>query len=305
MMMTTQVSAHSDDVVQMQQRVLRDPTLEARWLEAGDGRRIHVVETGDGPPLVLLHGGGAPALFLLPLLERLDRVRAIAPDRLGYGLSDPVEFPRGRYRQVAVAWMDRLFDALELDEAALLGHSGGGLWALCYALARPERVRRLVLLGAVPALPGTSIPWPLRAFVAPGIGRLLQRIPSTPASVVQFARLVAGEGDTLVRYPELIDLLVAGDNDPPAAATNRAEVCAIAALHRWRPQARVRADELGQLAAPTLLLWGDRDPFGDATVARATAAAIPDARLELLSAGHGPWLGHPDRVTDLVTDFVA
>jgi pimeloyl-ACP methyl ester carboxylesterase len=53
---------------------------------------------------------------------------------------------RGRYRQAAVAWVDRLFDALDLDGAVLLGHSGGGLWALWYALARPDRVRRLVFL---------------------------------------------------------------------------------------------------------------------------------------------------------------
>lgn len=302
--MTTQVPAHSHDVVRVHQRLLRDPALHARRLDVGDGRRVHLVETGDGPPLVLLHGGGAPGLFLLPLLQRLERVRAIAPDRLGYGLSDPVEFPRGRYRQVAMAWLDRLFDALALDDAALLGHSGGGLWALWYALARPERVRRLVLLGAVPALPGASMPLPFRVFVMPGIGQLLQRIPSTPTSYVWFARLVAGEGDTIVRHPDLIDLLVAGDNDRVAAATNRAEVCAVAAPHRWRPQARVRTDELRQLRAPTLLMWGDRDPFGDATVARATAEAIPDARLELLPAGHGPWLGHPDRIAEQVTHFV-
>jgi len=302
--MTTQHVVHADDVVRVHERLLRDRCLQDRHVDASDGRRIHVVETGDGPPLVLLHGAGAPGLFFLPLLERLERVRAIAVDRPGRGLSDPVDFPLHGYRQAVVAWVDGLLDALGLDAAGLLGHSGGGLWALWYALARPDRVRRLVLLGAAPALPGTTMPLPFRVLVMPGIGRLLQRIPSTPTSVMQFARLVAGEGETIVDHPELVDLLVAGDNDPVAAVADRGEVRAIAAPHRWRPGARVSADELRQLAVVTLLLWGDHDPFGDAAVARATARAIPDARLELLPAGHGPWLGHPDRVAELVSEFV-
>jgi len=302
--MTTQHVVHADDVVRVHERLLRDRSLQDSHVDAGGGRRIHVVETGDGPPLVLLHGGGAPGLFFRPLLERLDRVRAISVDRPGRGLSDPVDFPLHGYRKAVVAWVDGLLDALGLDAAGLLGHSGGGLWALWYALERPDRVRRLVLLGAAPALPGTTMPLPFRVFVMPGIGRLLQRIPSTPTSVVQFARLVAGEGTTIVDHPELVDLLVAGDNDPVAAAADRSEVRAIAAPHRWRPGARVPSAELRQLAVPTLLLWGDHDPFGDAAVARATARAIPNAHLELLPAGHGPWLGHPDRVAELVSEFI-
>ena len=79
-----------------------------------------MIETGYGPPLVLIHGTGSPGLFFLPLLERLENVRAIAADRPGHGLSDPAELPRERYRQAAVAWVDRLLDALDLDDAALL-----------------------------------------------------------------------------------------------------------------------------------------------------------------------------------------
>ena len=54
----------------------------------------------------------------------------MAIDLPGVGLSDPIDLPRKRYRETAVAWLDSLLDALELDAAALLGHSGGGRWAL-------------------------------------------------------------------------------------------------------------------------------------------------------------------------------
>ena len=52
----------------------------------------------------------------------------MAIDLPGVGLSDPIDLPRKRYRETAVAWLDSLLDALELDAAALLGHSGGGRW---------------------------------------------------------------------------------------------------------------------------------------------------------------------------------
>jgi pimeloyl-ACP methyl ester carboxylesterase len=61
------------------------------------------------------------------LLDELHGVRAIACDRPGVGLSDPIDFPEGGHRQTAGAWLDRLLDTLELDAAALLGHS----WAGC------------------------------------------------------------------------------------------------------------------------------------------------------------------------------
>lgn len=178
---------------------------------------------------MLLHGTGGSGLFLLPLLEHLRRVRAIAADRPGQGLSDPIELPRERFRQAALAWICQLFDALDLDSAALLGHSMGGLWSLWYTLARPERVRRLVLLGGTPTLPGTRVPLPFRMMALPGVGALLQRIPSTPKSVTQFARLV-GEGDTVIA--ETLDVLVAAGNDQVAAKNSRGE--AARSSHRSR-----------------------------------------------------------------------
>jgi pimeloyl-ACP methyl ester carboxylesterase len=58
------------------------------------------------------------------------------------------------------------------------------------------------------------------------------------------------------------------------------------------------------LAVPTLLIWGDHDPVGAVEVAQAVAGLIPDAQLELLPAGHVPWLGDPDRVAELLSRFV-
>ena len=52
------------------------------------------------------------------------------------------------------------------------------------------------------------------------------------------------------------------------------------------------------------MIWGDRDPVVPLEHARSVAAEIPDARLEVLPAGHVPQLGHPDRVAALLEEFV-
>ncbi len=67
---------------------------------------------------------------------------------------------------------------------------------------------------------------------------------------------------------------------------------------------RVQPDDLRSLTAPTLVIWGDRDPTGTAEVAQRATSLIPNARLEMLPAGHVPWLGHAERVAELLSRFV-
>jgi pimeloyl-ACP methyl ester carboxylesterase len=146
---------------------------------------VHVIEAGQGPPVVFLHGSGGSSLSILPLLERLEGVRGIAVDRPGFGLSDPVQVPRERFRDAAIEFVDEVLDALGLERSALAGGSMGGTWALWYALARPQRVGRLVLLTAAPLLPGTRAPAPLRVMAAPVVGELLARVVKpSPKTVV-------------------------------------------------------------------------------------------------------------------------
>jgi pimeloyl-ACP methyl ester carboxylesterase len=300
---------HSAEIRQMYERLLVGASVRSRHVEVDAGNRVHLLEKGAGPPVVLLHGTGNPAGFFLPLLNELHGVRVFACDRPGVGLSDPIDLPAGRYRDTAVAWLDRLLDTLELDAVALLGHSGGGVWALWYALAHPDRVKQLVLLG-VPTLPKTRCPLPIRLVATPGLGQLLSRLaPPSPKSMLQLASAV-GEKATLARHPDLVDLLVAAARDPITDRAAKAEFHALVSPFAllspsgFRRRARVRPDELRQLAMPTLVLWGNQDPVGSIPVARAVAELIPNARLEVLPTGHGPWLGQPTQTAATVADFV-
>jgi pimeloyl-ACP methyl ester carboxylesterase len=277
---------------------------EDRYIELRSGGRVHVIEAGEGPPVLFLHGTNTSSLSLLPMLEHVEGVRWMAVDRPGFGRSDPARVPRERFREAAVEFVGEVVDELGLEAPALAGNSMGGTWALWYALAHPERVSGLVLLGSAPLLPGTQPPAPLRVMAAPLLGSLLARVAKpNPKMIVRLMRSM-GEDETIVRYPELIEALVAGGRDPVATATNLAELRAVIAPLGFRRSARMQTDELRRMTAPALLIWGDHDPVGAVEAARAIAAAIPQARLELLPAGHVPYLGHPERVAELVSGFV-
>jgi pimeloyl-ACP methyl ester carboxylesterase len=274
-----------------------------RHVELASGRRVNVLETGDGVPALFLHGSGTDLRSLLPLLPHLDGVRAIAVDRPGFGMSDPAPVPRDRFRAAAVAFVDEVLDELGLERPALAGNSMGGTWALWYALARPERVRRLVLVGSAPLLPGTHAPAPLRLMTTPVVGALLARVKPNAKMVVRLMSAM-GEKDTIVRHPELLATLVATGRDRDATAVNRAELRAVLGPLGFRRSARVRAEELRRVRVPTLLIWGDRDPVGTVEAARVTAELIPQAQLAVLPGGHVPYLGNPERTAGLLSSFV-
>ena len=299
---------HSAELGQWYERALAGGAVRGRMLEIRDVSLTHLLEKGVGPPLVLLHGTGLAAGFLLPLLDELDGVQALAPDLPGSGLSEPIDFSRGRYHETTIAWLDRLLDALELDTTSLLGHSAGGTWALRYALARPERIDRLVLIGP-PTLPKTRCPLPYRLLAAPGLGAVLSQVPPSRKSVLRFAEFM-GERETLADRPDLVDLFLVAGRDPLAAAALRAEVRALvspfALLMRsgWRRRSRVSADDLRRLAVPTLLIWGEREPLGSVSDAQEITDLMPDGRLQVLPTGHGPWLGQPEETAAAVAAFV-
>jgi pimeloyl-ACP methyl ester carboxylesterase len=295
---------HSEGVREAHERMLAASAGRSRTVELRSGGSVPVVEAGEGPPLVLLHGSGTSSLSLLAVLDRLEGVRALAPDRPGFGLSDPAPVPRERFRAAAIAFVDGLLDALGLQESAVGGSSMGGTWALWHALAHPDRVSRLVLLGSAPLLPGTRAPAALRVMSAPVFGDLLGRVAKPNRKAVVRFLGVMGEKDTIVRHPGLVDAQVAAGADPVAASANLAELRACMTPIAFRRSAFLRPDELRRLRAPTLIVWGDHDPVGGPEVAHAVAQLIPEARLELLPGGHVPYLGDPGRVARLVSAFV-
>jgi 2-hydroxymuconate-semialdehyde hydrolase len=109
-------------------------------------------DVGEGYPLVLLHGSGPGVSAyanwnkLFPILSKNRRM--IAPDMVGFGYTDRPEGVKYNMN----AWVQQtidLFDALEIEKADLVGNSFGGALALAMAVKYPQRIRKLILMGAM------------------------------------------------------------------------------------------------------------------------------------------------------------
>lgn len=296
--------SHTPAIEEQFRRMLRAADAHGRFVQRPSGRRVHVVETGDGSPVVHLHGTNTSSLSHLMLTGLTPRIRSYLVDRPGCGLSDPEAFRPDEFREYAVGFVGDTLDALALDDAHLVGASGGGIWATWYSLAHPERVRGLIMLGSAPTLPGSRPPLPLRLSATPGIGDLLVRAVKPGRRMMVKMMASVGEGKTIVGHPDLLDSLVAGARDPVATRANLAELRALISARGFRTSMRFSLEELRRLAVPTLMIWGDRDPVVPLLQARALAAEIPHARLEVLPAGHVPQLGNPERVAELIAEFV-
>ncbi|RQZ65897.1 alpha/beta fold hydrolase [Burkholderia sp. Bp9004] len=126
-----------------------NPELGRRIVAGGLDTNYH--DVGDGPPVLLIHGSGpgvtAYANWRLTMPALAEQFRVIAPDMAGFG---ETERPRD-YVYSMDHWVDHalgLLDALGVERAHVIGNSFGGALALALAIRAPERVGRLVLMGA-------------------------------------------------------------------------------------------------------------------------------------------------------------
>ena len=260
-------------------------TLEVARLDVA-GVSTAIIDTGPSsqagagpaaPPVLLLHGSGpgvtaaANWRAVIPALSA-DR-RVIAPDQLGFGgtaTGEPRTYGRAAWTAHALA----LLDALGVDTVDIIGNSMGGAIALSLAIARPQAVRRIVLMGSMGvamALPsGLDTVW----GYTPGVEQMREVIGL-------FAH------DRLLITDDLIQLRYRASLHPPVRDSWQAMFPP--PRQRWVDDLALPGAELASVHVPVLLVHGRDDrvvPW------RASSAQLldllPDARLHVLS-GCGHW----------------
>ncbi len=198
--------------------------------------------------------------------------------------------------------------ALGVARAHLVATSFGAYFALRAAAAHPDRVDRMVLLGFPVGAATRYTPLTMRMTAVPVLGALMTRLPvSARVARTMLRQLGLGPALESGRLPEAgIGWFRSLLNDTP---TMRNEVAAMPPLmHVTRglsPDLVLGDDVLRGVTAPTLFLWGAKDPFGGADAAHAFVPRLPRAHLEMLpDAGHVPWLDEPDPVATAVAGFL-
>jgi pimeloyl-ACP methyl ester carboxylesterase len=273
-----------------------------RWSQG----ETQMLEIGDGPPLLLVHGGGGGAFEWVPILSRLaPSRRVLAVDRPGHGLAEPFDYRGVDLLEHARTFIRDILDALDLSTADIAANSIGGLWSSVFALETPERVSRLVLVGAPVGL-ARDAPLLLRLMSLPvagqPLGRLMMSNPTRNRNRKFWGRFQVAHAERLA--DAFLDVDV---------AHTRRNLDSILSLIRCvgrglRGGHLVLGDRWQTLRVPTLFLGGELDVFVRPKVEKAMqaiASGNPNVHLARIpDAGHLPWLDEPEQAVAEIERFL-
>ena len=232
------------------------------------GWPVRYEAVGEGEPVILVHGlSGSTRWWSRNVSEIAERHRLYLVDLPGFGM---LRSSRRRFVLAeAASWLLEWMEAVGLERAHLVGHSMGGYICLRLAARRPAAVRRLVLVAPAGVPTGRS----MVGHLGPLLGAVRHASPSFLPVLLRDA--VRMGPSTLWRAAR--DLLAED----------------------------VRED-LRRIEAPTLLLWGKRDPLVPPTVGDLLREEIPDSRLLVLErAAHVPMFDRPEAFDAALLAFLA
>jgi pimeloyl-ACP methyl ester carboxylesterase len=249
-----------------------------------DGQPVFLRRAGDDDPVPILYLHGLPTSSH-DWIGLLELGGGIAVDLPGFGRSGKrgdLDYSLAGH----VAFLERLLDELGIGRVRLCLHDWGAAVGLAWAIAQPERVRRVVVIDGVPLLHGFRWRGWARAVRAPVVGAVA--VGSAYRPVVRLlARRAAGSDRDASRE------LVASVLDALDLGTERA---LLRLLRSADPELLAAAGAgLGSITAPALVLWGACDPWIPARFGAGYAATLGDATFESIAgAGHWPWLERPE-----------
>lgn len=275
--------------------------LEHRFVAVSDGGRVHAAQSGQGPPVVLVHGVTlSMATWALQVRSLSTSHRVIIVDQRGHGqsLAGSSGFSMERMGQDVL----EVLQALEVEQAVLVGHSMGGMVSLALAVHHPHelarRVRALLLVAtsagpvaprSVGSLPQSLLPVARRVLTSAerhGAGLVPQGDLATWLARLSFGRDPAPAHIELTRsmIASMSPLAMAGILEP---------------LLGYDVRSRLEAVSL-----PTTVLVGTRDVLTPPPAARLIARRIPGAALSLLEGcGHMVMLERPAHLARAISEM--
>lgn len=250
-------------------------------------------DVGEGRPVLLLHGSGpgvsAWANWRLVLQGLAGEFRLLAPDLAGFGYSAaPADMSFTRQ-----SWLDQIvafLDALELERVHVIGNSFGGSMALALAIAHPQRVDRMILMGSV------GVPFELTA----GLDAVWGYQPSMEnmraiMRVFAYDQSLIGEALVQMRYDA---------SRRPGVHEAYASMFP-APRQRWVDAMAHAEQDIRALRQPTLLIHGRDDQVIPLSTSLTLLQWIDDSQLHVFGrCGHWTQIEHAAAFQRIVAGFL-
>jgi haloalkane dehalogenase len=256
----------------------REYPFEPHGLDV-EGGRLSYVDEGEGDPIVMVHGTPTWSFMYRHLIRALSpRYRCVAPDHLGFGLSErPADWsyrPADQARNLA-----RLIETLKLKDVTLAVHDFGGPIGLAYALDHPENVRRLVIFNTWmwSFADDRRVAWPAR-LLASRLGRHLYERRAFAVRVM-LRHAVADRK----RYTRAVE-----EHYRQALDGHATWVCAreLIGSSAWYDGLWARRDRIARM--PAILIWGMKDPAFARYLPRWRQLFEQAEVVQLADCGHAP-----------------
>ena len=272
-----------------------------------DGHRLFYREAGrkDAPALVLLHGFPTSSFMFRDLIPRLaDRYRVIAPDHLGFGLSDTPSVEEFDYTFDALADLtEGLLDQLGLTRYAIYVQDYGAPIGWRLALRRPQAITAIVTQNGNGYDEGF-----VESFWTTVWDYQREQTPDTEAAVrtaldvegIKWQYLAGVDDETLVSPDTWIhDAAMVG-----RPGNDEIQLKLFRDYATNAPMYPALHDYLRTSSVPVLAVWGQGDPIFGPDGARAFGKDAPDAEIHLLDGGHFLLETAAEEVADLIRNFL-
>jgi pimeloyl-ACP methyl ester carboxylesterase len=260
-----------------------------------NGETLAYVDMGasSGPALVLIHGYTDNARDWVPMLPYLSkRYRVILVDLRGHGQSSK---PECCYTRIDFAYdIKLLLDSLGVRKADIVGHSLGSIVGQTFAEFWPERTAHLVLIASTGGSPPGKPQKPRQFDFAAEIRKLKEPIEADSPFMIAW-----WDSPTPV--------------DPEFIRRQRKDAAGIP-LRVWlavldqglpaNPYVDLQST-LPRLKAPTLLIWGSKDPIMEEDMRQSLRDGLPGARVKIFEGlGHNPFWEDPRAVAEVINAFL-
>lgn len=260
--------------------------VEEKFVKINEHNIRYLNEGKNEKTIVLIHGLGASAErweCVMPYFTK--KYRVIAPDLIGFGLSDK---PNADYTiDFFVKFLSDFLDSLEIKEATLVGSSLGGQIVAEYAISNPTKLEKMVLVS----------PSGVVDYSTPALDSYITAALHPNKDNVKNAFQIMSGNDKHVKQ-EIVELFLNRISLP------NAKMAFMSALMSNR-NAKISCEKLANVSIPSLVIWGLLDPVIPIENAKLFFSCISNCQyIEMEGCGHTPFVDMPQKFSEIILKFL-